>query len=76
MKVGDKVKVLAIPDWLLLDIPQDGLERLNGQLDKVVEIRGIQDEEHLWLAFTDGTEGFALERQNAVLMQESSNHAK
>ncbi len=75
MKVGDKVRVLTIPDWLLRDIPEPERGTLTAQLGKVVEIRGIQGEKHLWLAFADGSEGFALERGDIALIQAGAHGA-
>jgi hypothetical protein len=61
MKIGDKVRVLAIPDWLLRDLLEAEQNCFGSQLGKVVEVRGIQSHQHVWLSFADGTEGFALE---------------
>jgi hypothetical protein len=70
MNVGDKVRVMTIPDWLLRDIPEDERGWLKAQLGQVVEIRANQGEKHLWLAFVDGSEGFVLEREDVSLIQE------
>ncbi len=72
MKVGDKVRVLAIPDWLICDLPEEDVARLNAQAGEVVEVRGLQSHDHLWLSFVDGTEGFALRRRDVELVNADS----
>ena len=72
MKVGDKVRVLAIPDWLTRDLPEEDVARLNAQAGEVVEVRELQSHGHLWLSFVDGTEGFALHRRDVELVKSGS----
>jgi hypothetical protein len=69
MKVGDKVRVLAIPDWLTHDLPEEDVARLNAQVGEVVEVRELQGHGHLWLSLADGTEGFALHCRDVELVR-------
>jgi hypothetical protein len=69
MKVGDKVRVLAIPEWLIHGLPAEDVDHLNAQAGEVVEVRGLQGHGHLWLSFSDGTEGFTLHRRDVKLIR-------
>jgi hypothetical protein len=72
MKVGDKVRVLTIPDWLIHDLPEEDVARINAQVGEVVEVRELQGHGHVWLSFADGTEGFALHSRDVTLVQKGS----
>lgn len=50
MKVGDQVRVLAIPDWLIHDLPQEDVDKLRAQVGTVHEIREVQPGGYLWLS--------------------------
>lgn len=50
MKVGDKVRVLAIPDWLVHGLPQEDVDNLRAQTGRVHDIRELQPGGYLWLS--------------------------
>ncbi|CAN7392844.1 hypothetical protein LJR129_002437 [Acidovorax sp. LjRoot129] len=72
MKVGDQVRVLAIPEWLTHDLPEEDIARLNAQVGEVVQIRELQSHSHLWFSFSDGSEGFALHRRDVEPVRSGS----
>lgn len=60
-RVGDRVRVLVIPEWLLRDLPETDQERLKTQQGLVVNVLKTFPNGHLWLSYADGTEGFSLQ---------------
>ena len=50
MNVGDRVRVLAIPDCLVHDLQEDDVENLRAQLGTVHEIHELQPGGYLWLS--------------------------
>lgn len=50
MKAGDKVRVLAIPDWLVHDLPEEDVEHLRAQIGMVHVIHEVQVGGYLWLS--------------------------
>lgn len=50
MKVGDKVRVLAIPDWLVNELPQEDVDNLRSQIGVVHVIEEVQPDGYLWLS--------------------------
>lgn len=64
MKVGDKVRVLAIPDWLVHDLPQEDVDNLRAQIGVVHEIHDVQPGDYLWLSGW-----FALKPSDVELVQ-------
>ena len=68
MKVGDSVRVLAIPGWLTNDLPLEEKTRLHQLVGKVVRVLRLQPNNYLWLSFSDGTEGFSLQASDVQLV--------
>jgi len=50
MKVGDQVRVLTIPDWLVHNLPQEDVDNLRAQIGLVHEIHEVQPGGYLWLS--------------------------
>jgi len=69
MKVGDKVRVLAIPDWLVHDLPAEDVENLRAQVGVVHVVEEVQPGGYLWLGW------FALKPCDVELVHEGANGA-
>ncbi len=52
MKVGDKVKLIRIPYWLVHDLRKEERQAIENQLNKVLIIEEIDEFGYYWL--TDG----------------------
>jgi hypothetical protein len=71
IQAGDRVRVNAIPDWLLRDLPEEDQERLKAHKGKIVTVLELMPHGYLWLSFADGTEGFSLKPSDVQLESES-----
>lgn len=69
---GSRVRVMNIPDWLLLDLPVDEQSRLLDQMGRVVEVLEVLPNGYLWLSFSDGTAGFSVQTADVTLAAESN----
>jgi hypothetical protein len=70
MKVGDKVRVLTIPDWLVHGLLQEDVDKLRAQVGLVHEIHELQPGGYLWLSGW-----FALEPADVELVQAGAGGA-
>ena len=50
-KVGDRVKILAMPDWLIHDLPEDEQAEMKHFVGLVTESTAIKPDGYLWLEF-------------------------
>lgn len=49
LRVGDKVRVEEIPDWLLKGLPSDEQAELRSYVGQVLRIESIDEHGYLWL---------------------------
>lgn len=51
ISVGDQVKLNAIPDWLVHDLPDDEKREILGFVGKVAVITDIDNYGYFWIGF-------------------------
>jgi hypothetical protein len=58
VKVGDRVRIMTIPDWLVHDLPDEEQDRLAEFDGQIVTVEEIDRFSYLW--FKDPASGFCL----------------
>ncbi len=66
IQAGERVRIVNIPDWLLSGLPAEDQARLRAQRGEIVTVLALMPHGYLWLAFSDGTEGFSLQPADVV----------
>ena len=54
--VGDKVKLVQIPEWLTHDLPVDEQKEIQSYVGRIALIEKINASGHLWIGFGGITE--------------------
>ena len=70
MRVGDRVRVLGIPDWLVHNLPEEDVENLRAQIGQIHQILELQPGGYVWLSGW-----FALEPCDVELVQAGADGA-
>ncbi|MCL2022417.1 MAG: hypothetical protein FWG81_10230 [Betaproteobacteria bacterium] len=56
IEVGDKVKLIGIPDWLIHDLPPDEQSEILACIGSVFTIERVDDYGYFWVGFGYTTE--------------------
>jgi len=56
MRVGDKVMLIGIPDWLIHDLPPDEQSEMLAYIGSVLIVESIDEYGYFWLGFGCVTE--------------------
>lgn len=51
IKVGDRVRLIGIPDWLVHDLPEDEKKEIYSYLGRTAMITDIDQHGYYWLGF-------------------------
>lgn len=51
INVGDRVRLMSVPDWLLIDLPEDEQLEILSFLGKIARVDKIDDYGYVWLGF-------------------------
>lgn len=51
LRIGDRVTLLGLPDWLVHDLPVDEQREMRGFVGQIAEITDIDAHGHAWLGF-------------------------
>lgn len=62
LKIGDRVKLLGLPDWLIADLPEDEKSEMIGFVGSVTDVTDIDAYGYIWLGF-----GKMVEAENEAL---------
>ena len=57
LRVGDRVRLLGLPDWLIHDLPDSEQREMLAFIGQATEITAIDAAGYLWLGFGQATEG-------------------
>lgn len=56
IKIGDRVKLNGIPDWLIHDLPPDEKSEILACVGNILVVDSIDDDGYVWLGFGNTTE--------------------
>lgn len=56
ISIGDRVKLLGVPDWLVHDLPADEKAEILGCVGKVAVISEIDSHGYFWIGFGSTSE--------------------
>jgi hypothetical protein len=57
IRVGDRVKLLGLPDWLTHDLPEDEQVEMRGFIGQSAVVSEIDTHGYFWLGFGSTTQG-------------------
>jgi hypothetical protein len=50
-KVGDRVMLLGLPDWLIHDLPEDEQAEMRSFINQVAEVQEVDAYGYIWIGF-------------------------
>lgn len=53
IKIGDEVKLLGVPDWLIHDLPEEEKREIISYIGKTTTVTDIDKYGYFWLGFGD-----------------------
>ncbi len=56
LRVGDRVTLLGLPDWLVHDLPADEQRELRGCVGRATEVVDIDAHGYVWIGFGQTTD--------------------
>jgi hypothetical protein len=56
LQVGDRVRLIGIPDWLIHYLPEDEKQEISGFIGNVAVVEKIDDAGYFWLDFGNTVE--------------------